>query len=170
MLWLCRVVTEGEKSCRGVFMVQTCLQSSTRVHSHHLFTRTHLTAGVPEMYCLVLMCAQEEEQRLLVHSLLISATLGICHLHLNCPAYDYAFLLSYKPHSTLNWGLVWQEDLPSSLLIPRPLYLLFCFESFSWVTLSLYSTGTSSQRHVLKIPSWANFSPIKTHTNTHPSF
>lgn len=98
--------TEGEKSCRGVFMVQTCLQSSIRVHSHHLFTRTHLTAGVPEMCCFVLMCAQEEEQRLLVHSLLISATLGICHLHLNCPAYDYAFLLSYKPHSTLNWGLV----------------------------------------------------------------
>lgn len=57
--------------------------------------------------------------------------------------------------------------LPTS----RPLYLLFfCFESFSWVTLGLYSIGTSSQRRVLKIPSWANSSPIKTHTNTHPNF
>lgn len=107
-LWLC-IVTKGEKSWRimpGSFHGPDLASvTSTRVHGHHLFPRPPLTASVSEMCCLVLMCAQEEEQRRLVQSLPISATLGICHLPLNCPAYDHAFLLSYLPHSTLNWGL-----------------------------------------------------------------
>lgn len=44
----------------------------------------------------------------LVHSLTISARLGIFYLHSTYPSYNHAFKKFYKPHFTLNWVWVWE--------------------------------------------------------------